>query len=54
MTGRSVLAVAVCIVCFLMGYMCYVAVTLVADFFISETDSCANTVAVCSQEDPAR
>jgi len=54
MIGRSTLAVAICMACFFMGYLFYVAVTMIAGFFISETDTCQNTVAVCSQQNLGR
>jgi len=53
MNGRSALAIAICVVCFAMGYLFYVAAVMIGDFFIAKATPCRTAVAVCS-EAPAR
>ena len=53
MNGRSVAAIAICVVCFFAGYLFYVGVTMIAGFFIGEANTCQDTVAVCAQEKTA-
>jgi hypothetical protein len=50
MKGKSALAIAVCVVCFFIGYLSYVAVGIIAAFFIDSISPCQNTVEVCSQQ----
>ena len=50
MKGTSALAIAVCITCFLIGYMFYLGVMLFLDFFVDRVDPCRNSVEVCSQQ----
>jgi len=42
MKGRSVLAVAVCLVCFFIGYLTYLATTLLVDSVKGKVTSCLN------------
>ena len=50
MKGTSALAIAVCIACFLIGYLTYLGLMLFVDFFIERIDPCLNSVQVCSQQ----
>jgi len=52
MKGTSALAIAVCVVCFFIGYLFYVAVETFADLFIGTINPCQNNVEVCSQQNP--
>ena len=54
MKGTSVLAIAVCIACFLIGYLTYLGLMLFVDFFIGQLDPCRNSIEVCSQQSPGR
>ena len=50
MKGTSALAIAVCIVCFLLGYLTYLALTFFVDFFVGQVDPCRNSIEICSQQ----
>ena len=52
MKGTSALAIAVCIACFLIGYLTYTAAMFFVDFFMGRIDPCQNSVQVCSQQQP--
>ena len=54
MKGTSALAIAVCITCFLLGYLTYLAVTLFVDFFVGRVNPCRNSIEVCSQQQITR
>lgn len=49
MKGTTALAIAVCIACFLIGYLFYLGLMFFADFFVNEVDPCRNSIEVCSQ-----
>ena len=48
MKGTTALAVAVCIACFLIGYLAYLGLMFFVDFFMGQVDPCWNSVEVCS------
>ena len=48
MKGTSALAVAVCIACFLIGYLSYLGMMFFVDLFLGQIDPCQNSVQVCS------
>jgi hypothetical protein len=52
MKGTSALAIAVCIACFLIGYLFYLGLTFFINFFADQIDPCWNSVEVCSQQQP--
>ena len=49
MKATSALAIGVCLVCFFIGYLFFVAVTMFVDFFKGRIDPCRDTVELCSQ-----
>ena len=51
MKGRSVLAVAVCLVCFIIGYLTYLATTLFVDAVKSKVVSCLDLERGCGQRE---
>lgn len=51
MRGTSWLAIAVCIACFLIGYLTYVAAGLFVGFIIQRAAPCQYTVQTCSQQE---
>lgn len=50
MKGTTVLAVAVCIFCFFIGYLTYLAAMFFVEFLTGQVDPCQNSVQVCSQQ----
>ena len=54
MKGTTALAVAVCIACFLIGYLSYLALMSFVDFFVDRVDPCRNSVQVCAPQHPGR
>ncbi len=54
MKGTTALAIAVCIACFLIGYLTYLGLMLFVDFFIDRVDPCRNSIEVCSQQPTVR
>ena len=54
MKGTTALAVAVCIACFLIGYLSYLGLMFFVDFFKDQIDPFRNTVEVCSQQQAGR
>jgi len=50
MRGNSWLAIGVCIACFLIGYMTYVAASYLVSFFIERAVPCQYTAQVCAQQ----
>ena len=50
MKGTTALAVAVCIACFLIGYLSYLGLMFFIDFFMDQVDPCRNSVQVCSPQ----
>ena len=54
MKGTTALAIAVCIACFLIGYLTYLGLMLFVDFFIDRVDPCRNSIEVCSQQPAGR
>ena len=53
MKGIRVLTVAVCICCFLIGYLAYLGTSFFFDFFKGQIDPCENQMNVCSQTEIA-
>ncbi len=51
MKGRSVLAVAICLVCFIIGYLTYLATTLFVDSVKSKVVSCFDPERGCGQRE---
>ena len=49
MKGKSVLAVAVCLVCFIIGYLTYFSATLFVDTVKSKVVSCFDPERGCGQ-----
>ncbi|HKP69216.1 MAG TPA: hypothetical protein VJV05_08030 [Pyrinomonadaceae bacterium] len=54
MKGTTALAVAVCIACFLIGYLSYLGLMFFVDFFKDQIDPCRNSVQMCSQPEAGR
>lgn len=52
MRGSSWLAIAVCVACFLIGYLTYVAAGLFVGFFIERAAPCQYTAQACAQPEP--
>ena len=50
MKGTTALAIGICIVCFLIGYLTYLGLMIFVDFFVGEANPCRNTIEVCSQQ----
>lgn len=53
MKGNSALAIAVCIACFLIGYLAYLSAAFLVDLFVERAVPCHNTVEVCAQQERA-
>ena len=51
MKGNSALAIAVCIACFLIGYLAYLSAAFFVDLFIERAVPCQNTAEVCAQQE---
>ena len=51
MKGKSVLAVAVCLACFIIGYLTYLATTLFVDAVKSKIVSCLDPEKGCGQRE---
>ncbi len=49
MKGTTVLAVAVCIFCFFIGYLTYLAAMFFVDFLKEQANPCQQTTEMCSQ-----
>jgi hypothetical protein len=54
MKGTTALAVAVCIACFLIGYLTYLGLMFFVDFFMGQVDLCRDSVQICSQQPAER
>jgi hypothetical protein len=54
MKGTSALAIAVCIACFFIGYLSYLAVMFFVDLLAGQVDPCQNSVQVCSEQQTGR
>lgn len=50
MKGNSALAIAVCLACFLIGYLAYVAATFLVGVFVEQIKPCQDSVEVCAQQ----
>ncbi len=48
MKGTSALTVAVCIVCFFIGYLTYLGATLMVDFMMDRMAPCENRIEACT------
>lgn len=53
MRGNSWLAIGVCVACFLIGYLTYLAASLFVGFFVERAVPCKYTVQVCAEQDRA-
>ena len=53
MKGTTALAVAVCIVCFFIGYLTYLGAMFFIDFLIGRIDPCQNSIQQCSTRSAA-
>lgn len=51
MKGKSVLAVGVCLVCFVIGYLAYLGTALLIGSLTSRIDTCFNTEQNCTQRE---
>ena len=51
MKGTSALAIAVCIVCFFIGYLTYLGAMFFVDFIEAQFDPCQNSGELCSQQE---
>lgn len=51
MRGTSWLAIGVCVACFLIGYLTYLAAALFVDFFVERAVPCRYTAYVCSEHE---
>lgn len=49
MKGNSVLAIAVCLACFLIGYLAYLATVFLVDQIIEQAVPCQYTAQACTQ-----
>jgi len=54
MKGTTALAVAVCIACFLIGYLTYLGLMFFVDFFTGQINPCRTSVEVCVQQQTGR
>ncbi|KXK05309.1 MAG: hypothetical protein UZ17_ACD001000734 [Acidobacteria bacterium OLB17] len=52
MKGNTVLAIAVCVACFLLGYLAYVSVTEIVGFVLDNSTACERPLQGCSQDAP--
>ena len=50
MKGLSVLAVAICLACFFIGYLAYLATTLIVDAVMPQVQSCQDAPSGCALE----
>ena len=53
MKGTTVLAIAICIFCFFIGYLTYLGTMFFVDFLEGQVDSCQHTTEMCSQPEAA-
>jgi cell division protein FtsX len=51
MKGKSVLAVAVCLVCFAIGYLAYLSAALLVDGLKSRVETCLDRDRGCGQNE---
>lgn len=51
MKGNSWLAIGVCIACFLIGYLTYMAASFLVGFVIERAVPCQYTTQVCAQQE---
>ena len=51
---KSALAIAICIACFLIGYLTYLGLMFFVDFFVSQANPCNNSIEVCAQQQTGR
>jgi len=50
MKGNTILAIAVCVACFLIGYLAYLSVTEIVGFVFDNTNACERTLQDCTQQ----
>ena len=50
MKGSTILAIAVCAACFLIGYLAYLSVTEIVGFVFDNTNACERSLQDCSQQ----
>ena len=51
MRGTSWFAIAVCVACFLIGYLTYLAAAFFVDFFMERAAPCQYTAQACSEHE---
>jgi len=51
MKGLSVLTAAVCVVCFFIGYLAYLATTLIVDAVMPRVETCQNSISGCTTQE---
>ena len=51
MKGESILAIAVCLACFLLGYLAYVCTTYFTELLFQNSAQCERSVEGCSQQE---
>ena len=49
MKGLPILAIAVCIACFFIGYLAYLGTAYIAGFFVDRIDPCQYSIELCSK-----
>ena len=49
MKGTSILAIAVCIFCFFLGYLTYLGAMFFVDFVIGQVNPCQHPTEICAQ-----
>ncbi len=52
MKGNTILAIAVCVACFLIGYLAYLSVTEIVGFVFDNTSACERSLQDCTQQRP--
>jgi|GEM_PF-3380920 len=50
MKGNTILAIAVCVACFLIGYLAYLSVAEIVGFVFDNTSACERSFQNCNQQ----
>lgn len=50
MKGNTILAIAVCLTCFLIGYLAYLSVAEIVEFIFDNTSACEKSLQSCTNQ----
>lgn len=51
MKERATLAIAVCVICFLIGYLAFLGTMIFVEFLESRMSPCQTQIRICSEEE---